>query len=113
MSEVLWARVDPAGQLSRGSGAATAIREDGVGYSVTFDRDVSQCGWVVTIESTTSELSDVPAPLIATVRLLDAETEESRSTLYVVVCDLQGKFAHVPFHLAVVCPGRPPIKIPK
>ena len=113
MTEVLWARIDAAGHLSRGFGATTSIREDGVGYSVTFDRDVSRCGWVVTLESTTSGLGEVPARLVPTVRLLGDETVESRSTLYVVISDLEGAFAHVPFHVAVLCPPRPPIKIPK
>lgn len=111
----VWARVDAHGRLLSGDGATTSLREDGVGYTVTFDRDVSKCAWLATVESVAGGLGTVPPLLFIAVRLRGEDAEGKRS-LYVTIADADGKFAHVPFHVAVLCPGsppRPPIRIPK
>ncbi len=100
--------MDAQGQVTRGVGVPTSIREDGVGYSVQFDEDVSGWAWMATIESTETHLTPPGLPLFISVRLLGDGSDEERRTLYVTICDLDRNFVHVPFHVMAIRPHRSP-----
>ncbi len=92
----LWAVVTSAGELSRGSGVASATKLEGTGrYSVTFSRSVTQCSWQATIASPASGTS---YGFIEIERL--AGTPEA---LFVGTLGTNGAFADRNFHLAVFC----------
>lgn len=90
--------VNENGQLSRGVGAIDA-ESIGVGnYSVTFDRDVSQCVY----SATPGPVADTAVVnRIATVASLNNEP----NGVFVLVAAPNGAAAATPFHLVVVCPA--------
>jgi hypothetical protein len=85
----IWAQISsPGGSVIRGAGVASAQRPTAGEYTVTFNRDVSNCAVQVTPFSTTAVMATYQeAGTVVTVRLFD---------------DL-GAATDVPFDIVVVC----------
>jgi hypothetical protein len=99
---VLWAVVNAAGTLSRGSShvVSTTKNTDPGRYTVKFDTDVSGCAYTASrgAPSPTTPPS-YPTPGEATVAPLGTDA----TAVYVAVADSSGALANAPFYVAAFC----------
>jgi Collagen triple helix repeat (20 copies) len=94
----LWVVVFANGTIDRQSGHVTGVTPSGGGiYSVTFDRNVSQCAWIAVIGaaglsgSSSGEISSEPISAAAT------------ASVEIKTRDSTGAPSNLAFHLAVYC----------
>jgi hypothetical protein len=88
----LWAVVNSAGTLLRGSGAVSAAKTAG-GYEVDFNRDVSNCSYDATLGATSAEVGQAGVGPRST----------NPNGVYVYTTDSAGAAADRGFNLAVFC----------
>lgn len=95
----LTAVVSAKGGLKRGIGAVSAVQtEDGPGtYAVVFDRDITNCAYVVTI----GEFDDTGTQPAASGGVVGLFGEPNG--VYVTTATAKGRFKKMPFHLDVAC----------
>jgi hypothetical protein len=97
----LWVAINAGASptIAKGSGAATAVdRSIGQGrYLVTWDRDVGECGWLVTAGG--SEVGGVPPDAFGSVH----QSSTGPSVLFVEMRDHTGTLTDADFTVAVLC----------
>ncbi|MBV9336618.1 MAG: hypothetical protein JO243_12070 [Solirubrobacterales bacterium] len=88
----LWAVVNAAGTLLRGSHATSASAVSG-GYEVDFDQDISQCSYQATLGATQAEIGELGV----------GPRTGNPSSVFVFTANSNGAQAAHGFNLAVYC----------
>jgi hypothetical protein len=97
-SSIRWAVVDPDGNVARhGAGATTATEDDTGTYTVSFDRDVTECVYEASIGLSGTIATAFPG--FATV----VRRADNPNAVFVQTFNTDGELAEKGFHLAVIC----------
>src|SRR5207248_3974575 len=91
----LWAVINPAGTLARGSGVVSVSHTSTGAYRIQFNKNISACAWLGTIGSATT---------VTSFGFIETELSSGTTdTVHVETRDTNGANGDRGFHLAVFC----------